>query len=471
MVFNSIPFVVFWFVVLLVITLSTNYIKSIKVRNIALLCSNYTFYSFFSFKFTILLVYVTLINYISGLILTKLRNKAQQLITLWISIILTIAPLLFYKYSIFILSNIFYLADKEFAGINIILPIGISFFTFQVLSYTIDIYRGKISPCTNIIEFGAFTSFFPTILSGPIERARNLLPQLRKSIHLSIDGLIGGISLFCWGLFKKMVIADRLAQYIDWAYSSSSFVSGSTLLIAVFLYSFQIYCDFSGYSDMAIGVARTLGFDVMQNFKFPYFAHSIKEFWRRWHISLTSWFTEYVYFSLGGSRVKTTMRWVVNISLIFILSGIWHGAAWNFVIWGALHAILYLIEYGLHLQPQKEKSPWKYFKSIYVFIFVSIAWVFFRVEDISTAWLIIGKAFTEFNSSIELGSSAFNTAETFALFALFMLLEFLSFKGILMRNNATHNPCALTNLLLIVGLLIGISLFGVSASQFVYFQF
>ena len=308
-------------------------------------------------------------------------------------------------------------------------------------------------------------------MSGPIERARNLLPQIEKDRVISLDSIVSGVSLFVWGLFKKVVIADRLAQYVDWAYGSVEYVSGSSLALAAVFYSIQIYCDFSGYSDMAIGVARSMGFDVMQNFKFPYLAHSIKEFWHRWHISLTSWFTEYVYFPLGGSRVKTHIRWMFNISMVFVLSGIWHGAAWGFLFWGVLHAILYLLEHGLHLQPKEDLHWWRYVKTLYVFFFATVAWVLFRVNDITVSLQIIIKSLTELWTPINFGPSTFQTVETIALLLVFCVLDFCTYKKWLLKSNDNHHACGIINFGYILSLLLGISLFGVTSSSFVYFQF
>lgn len=471
MVFNSFSFLFFFIAVLLLSILSTNYLKQLRLRNAILLISSYLFYASFSFEFIYILLYVTLVNYFSGVLITSANKVSSKKVVLCCCIGLTILPLLFYKYANFVISNLSSIVSYNQKELNILLPVGISFFTFQSLSYVIDLYRGKINACKNLLDFGLFVSFFPTILSGPIERARNLLPQFRQVTHVSVDSVVSGFILFSWGIFKKAVIADRLSEYIDWAYGTADMRSGSTLALAGVLYSIQIYCDFSGYSDMAIGVARSLGFKVMQNFNYPYFAHSIKEFWHRWHISLTSWFTEYVYFSLGGSRVKTRLRWAMNISLIFILSGIWHGAAWNFIIWGGMHAVLYLIEYKLHLQPKEEVHWWKYLKSIYVFILVSVAWVFFRVEDLHMAWDIVSKSFIDCYHPIELGSSAFQTLMTFALVALFIILDYCKYKGVLLRNDAEYKPCSLYNLMFTAVIILCVSMFSASNNSFVYFQF
>lgn len=473
MIFNSIPFVAFFAVVALLTAIVTNTMKRPSVRNILLLAASYYFYGSFSPEFLVLLLYVTILNYLMGILLSRVESAHRRFV-ITADIVLTLLPLLFFKYVGFLLANLNSALGTtlgEGLASKIILPVGISFFTFQALSYTIDIYRRKIIPTYNILDFALFVSFFPTILSGPIERARNLIPQIEKNTPISLDTFMSGITLFIWGVFKKMVIADRLALYVDWAYGSAAYVSGSTLALAAVFYSIQIYCDFSGYSDMASGVARALGFDIMQNFKFPYFAHSIKEFWRRWHISLTSWFTEYVYFSLGGSRVKTRIRWAFNISMVFLLSGIWHGASWNFMIWGLMHAVFYLAEYKFGLQNNEANGWRKYLKTIYVFVIVTIAWVFFRIENIGLAWNVVCRIFTDVARPVALGSSAFQTAETVALLFLFLCMDFLASKDVLLKDNGKTGSCGLLNMVFLVILLMCISLFGAASDSFVYFQF
>ena len=231
--------------------------------------------------------------------------------------------------------------DTHLSTLNIILPVGISFYTFQTLSYTIDVYRKQMKPTGNIVNFSVFVAFFPQLVAGPIERARHLLPQFTKARFFSEESGISGINLILWGLFKKIVIADSCANYVNIIFENYQQMNSLTLLMGAVYFAFQIYCDFSGYSDIAIGTARLFGFDLMQNFNYPYFSKSIPEFWRRWHISLSTWFRDYLYIPLGGSRVSTGKR-VRNIFIIFLVSGLWHGANWTFLVWGALHAILFL---------------------------------------------------------------------------------------------------------------------------------
>lgn len=439
MQFNSFEYIYF-FIAVFCITYLLNFRQWYRLRNLYLLVSSYFFYAQLQFWFVGLLAYITIVTFWGGSIIYKAqqkRGKAKK--ELWITILLTLSNLLFFKYA--------YMANP-----SIVLPVGLSFFTFQALTYTIDIYRKKIAP-DSFLNVALFIAFFPTLLSGPIERARNILPLLKCSFPISTNNVQIGIQLFIWGVFKKIVIADRLAVFVNEIYYSPSSYSGSTLALAAIFYSFQIYADFSGYADMAIGSARMLGINVMQNFKFPYFAGTIKEFWRRWHISLTSWFTEYVYISLGGNRVSKA-RWIFNISSVFLLSGIWHGATESFVIWGAMHAVLYLIE---HYWGCKQSNI---LYTIYVFVMVSVAWVFFRIPDFTQACYVIQQIFTNITSPIYWGSSSFSTALTTLLLIIFLIKEWHMYKQKRSYNYVEY--------LLII---LGICLFGVKSSQFVYFQF
>lgn len=441
MLFNT-PEYFFFFSIIAVLTYLTNRKPTLLIRNILLLGASYYFYACLQIWFIYLLIYTTLVNYICGRWITseqKKGKKGKKAVTT--AILLSVSILVLFKYA--------YIIEP-----SILLPIGLSFFTFQALSYSIDIYRQKIKEEKNIVEVALFISFFPTLLSGPIERARNLLPQLKEKTPMNWDNLTAGLKLFIWGLFKKVVIADRLAEYVNMIYYAPDTHTGSTLTIAAVFYSFQIYCDFSGYANMAIGSGRILGFQIMKNFDLPYYANTIKDFWRKWHISLTSWFTEYVYISMGGNRVSK-LRWLMNISTVFLLSGIWHGATWSFILWGTIHAILYLGEY--YLGP---KQPNRLYH-IFIFIMITFAWVFFRIEDSSIAWNIITRICTNPISTIYWGSSAFTTMLTMFLLGTFIIREYLLHKNILPQKGAVEY----------VLILIGIALLGVSSDQFVYFQF
>ena len=482
MLFNSFTFIGFFFVVLLLLVMEQSTTRRIAVRNALLLAASYVFYGWFNVGFLLILLYVTLVNYFTGYLLTKAQDGQQTTdhrqrtkLCLGIGVVLSLLPLLFYKYAAFIMTNLQLLlgGDPHTDWLQgLAMPIGISFFTFQALSYSIDVYRGKITERCSLPDFMLFVAFFPTVLSGPIEKARNLLPQLRAYTPLSANAFTEGAVTFIWGLFKKIVIADRLCVYVDWVYAGAEHQSGATLALAAVLYSIQIYCDFSGYSDMAWGVAKALGFDVTRNFRFPYFATTIKEFWRRWHISLTSWFTEYVYFSLGGNRVRLKARWVFNISMVFILSGIWHGASWNFLLWGALHAVYYLIEYacGLHRKGYETPRLLKVPATLLVFVLVTLAWIFFRIEDFATATHVVGKIVTDIASPVATGMSAFTFVCNMLLVVIFLLFDGMLYKRLLIREDRFAQP-TLMNIVWVVVLLLMLGLFSVSADNFVYFQF
>ena len=486
MTFNSFSFLGFFAVVLLAVSVVGRATKGAATRNILLLAASYCFYGSLSWTFLPLLMYVSLLTYGFGLALERHEGTHRKALVA-ADTVLTLLPLLFYKYFEFSLASI----DTAFGlslgerlggpvlssvypepgrGEGLVVPVGLSFFSLQALSYTIDIHRRKIHATTNPIDVALFVGFFPTILSGPIERGRNLLPQIAENRPIGARQAMSGMTLFVWGVFKKAVVADRLGQYVDWAYDTAEYQNGTTLAIAALLYSFQIYCDFSGYSDMAVGIARAIGFDLMQNFRFPYFAHTMKDFWHRWHTSLTGWFTEYVYIPLGGSRVRSRRRWALNISTVFLLSGIWHGAAWNFLLWGIIHAILYLAEHMAGLQKHPQESRWKAARQALVLAMATLAWIFFRMADTSRAWMVVGKIIGTPPSTPSWGISTFATMASLALLALLISCDWLLCRHKLHLDDIGQ-AFALKNLLFLVGLLLGISLFSVPGESFVYFQF
>lgn len=440
MFFNSPEYVAF-FAILFVAFSLTNRWKMLLLRNMILLLGSYYFYAQLHVWFVLLLLYTTSVNYVCGRwIENNLKRGEGAKMAVSVAIILSLSILVIFKYA--------YIYDS-----SILLPVGLSFFTFQALTYSIDIYRGRIIAEKNPLNVALFIAFFPTLLSGPIERARNLIPQLKQPSLINWVSFTSGAGQFVWGLFKKVVIADRLADYVNLAYLNPEQQTGSTLAIAAVFYSFQIYCDFSGYADMAIGSGKLLGFKIMENFNFPYCVNTIKEFWRRWHISLTSWFTEYIYISMGGNRVNQA-RWLLNISTVFLLSGIWHGATWSFIIWGAMHAIFYLCE-----RKWGPKCPNALYHLL-VFVLVTLAWIFFRV-DFNTAIIVVGRICNDLFSPISMGMSAFSTLLTAVLLIIFVIREYLLFKNKLPQKYAIEY----------VLLILCVCLFGVSSDQFVYFQF
>jgi D-alanyl-lipoteichoic acid acyltransferase DltB (MBOAT superfamily) len=326
--------------------------KNLKLQNTLIVVSSYVFYGWWDWRFLGLIFISTLEDYLVALKIHNTSDERKRKIWLLVSIIVNIGILGFFKYCNFFIDN--FVAAFSLLGtkpnitsLNIILPIGISFYTFQTMSYTIDVYKRKLEPTKDFISFAAFVSFFPLLVAGPIERATHLLPQFYRKRIFDYANAVNGMRQILWGLFKKMVVADNCATYVNIIFKNYDNYSGSTLVLAAIFFAFQIYCDFSGYSDIAIGTARLFGFNATRNFNFPYFSRDIAEFWRRWHISLTTWFRDYVYIPLGGSRVSKA-KIVRNTFVIFLVSGFWHGANWTFIAWGALHAVLFLPLILLH---------------------------------------------------------------------------------------------------------------------------
>lgn len=406
MLFNSIEFLLFLPVVLILYWFVTN--KNLTVQNALLLFSSYFFYSCWSRKFLLLLIFSTLLDYFTGLMMYQAKNQVSKRFWFWLSISVNLGFLGVFKYYNFFQSS---LAEAlghagiktNFYTLSIILPVGISFYTFHGLSYVIDIYNNKIKPCKNFIEYSVFVSFFPLLVAGPIERATHLLPQIQKERKFDYTKAVDGLRQILWGLFKKMVIADNCAQYANLIFKDTLPYSGSTNILGAVFFALQIYCDFSGYSDIALGTAKLFGIDLLRNFAFPYFSRDIAEFWRRWHISLSSWFRDYLYFPLGGSRGG---KWknVRNTFIIFLVSGFWHGANWTFICWGALNAIYFLPL--LLLKRNRDNidivakgrllpSAGDALKIATTFSLTILAWIFFRSSSVSMAVAYIGKIFTK----------------------------------------------------------------------------
>ncbi|MDW7692605.1 MBOAT family O-acyltransferase [Flammeovirgaceae bacterium SG7u.111] len=396
MLFNSIDFAIFLPIVFTLYWFVTN--KNLKSQNFLIVVASYVFYGWWDWRFLSLIVFSTFIDYSVGLKLKTENNQTRRKALLWISILVNLGFLGFFKYYNFFLDN--FITAFSFVGteikanfLNIILPVGISFYTFQTLSYTIDVYKRKLEPTKDFIAFSAFVSFFPQLVAGPIERATNLLPQFYRKRVFDYSKAVNGMRQILWGLFKKIVIADNCAEYANLIFNNSTDYSGSTLVLGAVFFTFQIYGDFSGYSDIAIGTSRLFGFDLMQNFNFPYFSRDIAEFWRRWHISLSTWFRDYLYIPLGGSRGGTWMK-VRNTFIIFIVSGFWHGANWTFIIWGALNAIYFLPllltkNNRSHIEIIAKGKLLPTFREI-TFMLITfslsvLAWIFFRAENIGHA--------------------------------------------------------------------------------------
>ncbi|NES04257.1 MAG: MBOAT family protein [Okeania sp. SIO2F4] len=396
MFFNSIDFAIFLPIVFILYWFVTQ--RNLKLQNFLIVAASYLFYGWWDWRFLSLILISTIVDYSLGIRLYKEENLTKRKVLLWISILVNLGFLGFFKYYNFFLENFInafslFGAEIKVNSLNIVLPVGISFYTFQTLSYTIDVYKRKLEPTKDFIAFSAFVSFFPQLVAGPIERATHLLPQFYTKRTFDYSKAVDGMRQILWGLFKKIVIADNCGKYADLIFNNSSDYSGSTLVFGALFFTFQIYGDFSGYSDIAIGTSRLFGFDLMRNFAFPYFSRDIAEFWRRWHISLSTWFRDYLYIPLGGSRGGSWMK-VRNTFIIFIVSGFWHGANWTFIIWGALNAIYFL---PLLLTKNNRKNldivaQGKYFPSfkelsfmLVTFGLTVVAWIFFRAENIDHA--------------------------------------------------------------------------------------
>lgn len=405
MLFNSIQFAKFLPIVFLIYwTIGYARINdSLKLRlqNAFVVFASYVFYGWWDWRFLILIAFTSFCSWGSGLLIDRSKNLKLETLNLklgakfWMiaNIVINLGILAIFKYYDFFVSEFGALFGISIQSLllRIILPVGISFYTFQALSYSIDVYRGNIKPTKDIIAFFAFISFFPQLVAGPIERATNLLPQFLQKRTFSYEQGVDGMRQILWGLFKKIVIADNCAIYVNQVWETYDTQSGSTLLLAAILFTFQIYGDFSGYSEIAIGTAKLFGIKLMRNFNNPYFSRDIAEFWRRWHISLTTWFRDYVYIPLGGSRVSK-VKIVRNTFVIFLLSGIWHGANWTFLAWGAFHAALFLplILLGKNRKYTNNDVTWRDIpKMLLTFGVVVIGWILFRAETIGQAWEIL----------------------------------------------------------------------------------
>ncbi|MGC3947725.1 MAG: MBOAT family O-acyltransferase [Chryseolinea sp.] len=394
-VFLPVVFILYWFVC-----------KDLRSRNILLLFASYFFYSCWDWRFTFLLLFSTLLDFYSGLAIDAADTIGKKRFWLWLSISINLGFLAVFKYYNFFIDNIKDIAPGvHFNTLEIILPVGISFYTFHGLSYVLDIYFNRIKPERNFINYGLFVSFFPLLVAGPIERATHLLPQVKSERSLSYSQAASGLRQILWGLFKKLVIADNCAAYVDTIFNNSNSLSGSTLALGAFFFSFQIYCDFSGYSDIALGTANLFGIKLLRNFAFPYFSRDIAEFWRRWHISLSSWFRDYVYVPLGGSRVSKWKQ-IRNTFIIFLLSGFWHGANWTFIIWGLLNAICFMPlliigrnrrHIGIIAQDSVLPSAKETIALVLTFSLTTFNWIFFRATSPGQAWDYVAGIF---NSSI-----------------------------------------------------------------------
>lgn len=430
MLFNSIDFAVFLPLVFVLYWFVMN--RDLRWQNFLIVVASFTFYGWWDWRFLFLLLFSSLVDYGVGRGLMKWEAPGPRKVLLWTSIIVNLGFLGFFKYYNFFVDN--FVAAFSFLGrpiqantLNIILPVGISFYTFQTLSYSIDVYKRKLEPTRDLVAFLAYVSFFPQLVAGPIERATNLLPQFYRERTFDYAKAVDGLRQILWGLFKKVVIADNCAAYANDVFNNSGDYSGSTLLLGAIFFSIQIYGDFSGYSDIAIGTSRLFGFTLMKNFAFPYFSRDVAEFWRRWHISLSTWFRDYLYVPLGGSRGSTWLK-VRNTFIIFIVSGFWHGANWTFIVWGALNAFYFLpllladknrthlgtVAAGRYLPSLKEAL-----QMTLTFGLIVLAWIFFRATDMEHALGYIYRMVTGSLFSVP----AYLPESTLALVAFLMAVE------------------------------------------------
>lgn len=482
MLFNSIDFAIFLPIVFFLYWVLVN--KNLQLQNFLLLVASYVFYGWWDWRFLSLIAFSTLVDYSLGVLLGKEEKESKRKVYLWTSIIVNLGFLGFFKYYNFFVESFvdaftFFGQEIEIGTLNIILPVGISFYTFQTLSYTIDVYKRNLEPTKNFIAFGAFVSFFPQLVAGPIERASNLLPQILKKRSFNYCEAKDGLRLVLWGLFKKVVIADSLSPIVNDIFSNYSTLSSPVLIMGAIFFAFQIYGDFSGYSDIAIGTAKLFGIELMSNFKFPYFSKNIGEFWRRWHISLSTWFRDYLYIPLGGSR-GSKLKGIRNVFAIFIVSGFWHGANWTFIFWGLFHALLFLPSFILGTNRKYveiAKSGFNIvtaiknvYRTVVTFALVTVGWVFFRAETISDAFTYLKRIVTVFSVGDYSHPNGYRLIDY-----LLLLLFFVAYEYII--RNKERNPISFKNkyvrLLVYILLVFLMLLFyddGVDRS-FIYFQF
>lgn len=497
MLFNSLHFLIFFPVVVLIYFLIPP-----KYRYLWLLAASYYFYMCWNAKYALLLLFSTAVTYLSGYMMEHIREKEQQTekqikkmkVCVAASFILNLGVLFWFKYFDFAVENINYILAKFnitlTPSFDIILPVGISFFTFQALSYTMDVYRGEIKAEKNFLKYALFVSFFPQLVAGPIERSKNLLKQLNEEHRFNAENVWDGLYLMLWGYFLKLVLADRLAIFVDNVYGNPQNYPGIFLVVGTILFAFQLYCDFFGYSTIAMGVAKIMGFQLMDNFKAPYFSKSIAEFWRRWHISLSSWFKDYLYIPLGGNQ-RGISRKYFNLLVVFLVSGLWHGASWNFVIWGGLNAVYQII--GSMTKPMRKKvadvlmiqedsAGRRIAQTLITFVLFDFTLIFFRADSFSSAKTVIKSILTTFNPWILFNNEVSVTVmgrKSFEimLISLMILLvaDFFKYKGVSIRAKLQEQDFWF-QAIVIVGAVWFIATVGIwgpayTETSFIYFQF
>ena len=498
MLFNSIDFLIFIPIVVVIY-----YIIPMKYKHIWLLISSYYFYMCWNAKYVLLIFVSTVITYLSGILIDKVEKtwsdvdklgKYKKLI-LALSFVSNLGILFYFKYINFTLDIVTRVLSKMNISMNVpvfdvILPVGISFYTFQALSYSVDVYRGEVAPEHDFFRYALFVSFFPQLVAGPIERSKNLLTQLREPRKFDFGYAFDGILLMLWGFFLKIVLADRIAIFVDTAYGDCEHYQGIYLIVATVLFAVQIYCDFSGYSSIAMGTAKLLGIELMDNFNAPYLSTSVADFWRRWHISLTSWFKDYLYIPLGGSK-KGILRKYLNKMIVFMLSGLWHGAQLTFVVWGTINGLYQVI--GEILMPIREKvsdalgvnrdsEGFCVLRAIVTFTMIDFTWIFFRADSLGRAVYIIKSIFNAENIWTLFDGSLYNCGLDeknfrFMLIAVIVLLvaDFLKRKGIMVREIILRQDgyikCLVVSLSILMIMVFGKYGPAYNAVNFIYFQF
>ncbi|WP_394749416.1 MBOAT family O-acyltransferase [Spongiimicrobium salis] len=479
MLFNSIDFTVFLPIVFGLYWFVTN--RNLKLQNFLIVLASYVFYGWWDWRFLSLIIFSSLVDFTIGNLLRTEENTRKRKTYLWISILINLGFLGFFKYYNFFVNSFvdaftFFGREIEVGTLQIILPVGISFYTFQTLSYTIDVYKKKLEPTKDLIAFSAFVSFFPQLVAGPIERATNLLPQFYVKRSFDYDKAKDGLRQILWGLFKKIVIADNCAKYANIIFNHSEDYSGSTLFLGALFFTFQIYGDFSGYSDIAIGVSRLFGFNLKQNFAFPYFSRDIAEFWRRWHISLSTWFRDYLYIPLGGSRGGVQMK-LRNTFIIFLVSGFWHGANWTFIVWGFLNALyflplLLLNRNRVNTNLVAENRLFPNFKEVIqvmtTFLLTVLAWIFFRANSVTHAFAYLKDLFT--SALFDWPAPETYAKELFILVPAFILVEWFGRSAQYGIEEIKQFPKYI-RWTLYFGLIILMFIFVGEEQEFIYFQF
>jgi D-alanyl-lipoteichoic acid acyltransferase DltB (MBOAT superfamily) len=480
MIFNSLAFAIFFPIVFFLYWFVTN--RSLKAQNILLLVVSYLFYSFWDWRFLFLLMFSTFLDYFTGLRMHDAKTINWKKFWFWLSIGVNLGFLGMFKYYNFFAESFADLLSNfglhvEIWTLQIILPVGISFYTFHGLSYVVDIYKDRIKPERNFVDYAVFVSFFPLLVAGPIERATHLLPQIQKARVFDYTKAIDGMRQILWGLFKKVVVADGCAEWANMIFNDADAYSGSTLFMGAIFFTFQIYCDFSGYSDIALGTARLFGIELLRNFAFPYFSRDIAEFWRRWHISLSTWFRDYLYIPLGGSKGGTWMK-IRNTFIIFIVSGFWHGANWTFIIWGALNAVYFLplMLTNLNRNNLEIVAQGKWFPSIrevfgmvITFIMAVFGWIFFRAQDVNHAWKFITGIFTK---DLWKAPNLPELADLTIFFILFMLvIEWLGRESKYALEHIDRVRFAPVRWVFYMALIVCIIVLSGKEQEFIYFQF